>query len=149
MSAAPPDVLALARALLHDQGAGRRAEEWVEAAERVLHRLAERLGPLVGAAGFRMLLQRALKRTGAERSWLAAIELDPESPWRLDGAVEAAREMTPEDAASAAAALLAELVGLIARFLGADMAIRLVRQSFPEVGLGGDTETGAEETIDE
>ena len=149
MSSAPPDVLALARVLLHHEGAGRRAEQSVEATERVLQRLAERLGPLVGAAGFHMLLQRALKRTSAERAWLGAIELDPDSPWRLDGAADAVRDMTPEEAASAAAALLAELVGLIARFLGADMAIRLVRQSFPDVGLGGDKAKGSEETIHE
>jgi hypothetical protein len=62
---------------------------------------------------------------------------------------EAAGEVPPEEAQAAAQALLADLIGLLARFLGADMAIRMVRQSFPEITRGGNTGSGAEETTHE
>jgi hypothetical protein len=147
MSESFPEVRSLARALLAGQCPGPGAEAAVEAAERVMHRLADRLSPLVGVGGFHLLLQRALKRTRVEHAWLDAVRTDPEVPWRLPGMAEAARE-APEGPNDAVQALLAELIGLLARFLGADMTIRLVRQSFPEMRRGGETGAGSEETID-
>jgi hypothetical protein len=149
MSASLPEVHRLARALLDQEGVGEGADAALPAAERVLQRLAERISPLVGTGGFRMLLQRALRRAAGERAWLEAIELDRDTAWRLVGAEEAARDLPAEEAISTAETLVAELVGLVARFLGADLAIRLVRQSYPDGAVGGDTGEGSEETIHE
>jgi hypothetical protein len=143
-----PEVRSLTRALLNGKSDGTMAEDPVEAAERVLQLLAERLSPLVGASGFVMLLQRAFNRTRADHPWLEALDIEAQTPWRLPGMKQAARE-APDEAATAAEALVAEVIGLVARFLGADMAIRLVRQSFPDIVDGGDRGTGAEETTDE
>ena len=147
MTASLPEVRSLARALFEGQSPDSGADSQVEAAERVLRRLSDRISPLVGSAGFALLLQRALKRARAEHPWLGAVHVDQETPWGLVGMVDVAREVTPDDAAAAAQALITELIGLVARFLGADMAIRLVRQSFPEVTLGGDKGAGSEENI--
>jgi hypothetical protein len=133
MSKSHPEVRSLARALLDGQSAGHGADARAEAVERVLERLAARISPLVGTGGFVLLLQRSLRRTQGEHPWLGAVQAGSEAPWRLAGLAEAARKRPPEEAAAAAQAFLADLIGLLARFLGADMAIRLVRQSFPEV----------------
>lgn len=148
MSESPPEVRPLARALLDGQGAGPGADAQAEAAERVLQRLSERISPLVGTGGFFLLLQRALRRTTAEHPWLGAVQMESQTPWRLPGMANAAGA-APDEATAAAQALVSELIGLIARFLGADMAIRLVRQSFPEIVGGGDTGSGAEEATNE
>jgi hypothetical protein len=149
MSRSFPEVRSVARMLLNGQNGGLGADAQAEAAERVLQRLAERIIPLVGAGGFHLLLQRALRRTCAEHPWLGALQIGPDAPWRLPGMAEAAGSRPPAEAEAAAQALLAELIGLLARFLGADMAIQLVRQSFPEITRGGDTGSGAEETTNE
>jgi hypothetical protein len=140
-------VRALARSLLEAEDAGAAVEEQVEAAERILRRLAERLSPLVGTGGFLMLVQRSLRRARSEHSWLATVEVHPDAPWRLAGMAGAATEAGTESALAAAQTVLAELIGLIARFLGADMAIRLVRQSMPELTGGGEAGDGPEENL--
>lgn len=143
------EVRALARTLLKRASTGPRVDERVDAAHRVLAGLADRMSPLVGVGGFHLLLQRALKRAQASHPWLAGIHLDPNDPWRLPGVAEAVRGIDPEEVAEGMEAAVAELIGLISRFLGADLATRLVRQSFPEVLGGGDTGSGSQETIHE
>jgi hypothetical protein len=146
-----PEVRILARALLESGGGGLESDDAMDWARRALRRLAERLTPLVGVGGFHLLLQRSLIRARREHPWLDAIQLEEVSPWSLTGAAEAARGSEPEEVRSAAEALLAELIGLIARFLGADLAMQLVRESFPEASTGGDGDPGAgfEEIIHE
>jgi hypothetical protein len=133
MTAPLPEVRALARSLLEKERTGDALADLLETTETLLDHLAKRITPLVGGGGFHLLLQRALKRAAGRHPWLVAIEIDKEAPGRLSGAADAAREVTTEDAAAAAEALLAELIGLLVRFLGADIALRLVRQSFPGV----------------
>jgi hypothetical protein len=144
-----PEVRSLVRVLLNVEGIGTERSALEEAAERVLERLAERIKPLVGAGGFALLLQRALRRTLKEHPWLGAVQIDSATPWRLRGLTEASENQTREEALIAAQAVLTELIGLLARFLGADIAIRVVRQSFPEMKPRGDAEVGIEETIHE
>jgi len=148
MSEPLPQVRSLARALLDSQNGGLEADAQLEAAERVLQRLAERVSPLVGSGGFFLLLQRTLKRTRAEHPCLDGIRVESDAPWRLPRSAEDTQERSAEEVAAAAQALLAELIALLARFLGSDMAIRLVRQSFPEIEAGA-VGSGAEETTNE
>lgn len=133
MSRPLPEVRSLVRTLLDASAADDSVESRVLAAQHVLAGLANAMTPLVGIGGIHLLLQRALRRSRAAHPWLHAIQLDRESPWRLQGAAEAAHGHTPEEVTAAAEELLAELVGLLVRFLGADMTIRLVRRSFPEM----------------
>jgi hypothetical protein len=149
MSPPHSEVRLLARAILHHEGTGPTVEERLDAARRVLLELVGRLGPLVGVGGFHLLLQRALKRATVEHPWLAGVETVPADPGLLGGAAESARGREPEEVAAALETIVAELIGLIARFLGADLAVRLVRQSFPEVAQGGGTGSGSEETTNE
>jgi hypothetical protein len=139
----------LARALMDAQNPGSGVDDQVTATEQVLRRLAERLGPLVGTGGFLMLLQRALRRARVEHPWLSGVEVQPDAPWRLTGIEEAARGISADGAVAGAQALLAELIGLVGRFLGADMAIRLVRQSIPEWTGGAEGADGTEENIND
>jgi hypothetical protein len=123
-----PEVRALARALLETEGGGRSPEERVSAGERILHTLALRLSPLVGVGGFHLLLLRAHKRAQNAHVWLAAVRVERDAPDLLSGAAEAARQVAPEEVTVAMESVLAELIGLITRFLGADFTIGLVRQ---------------------
>lgn len=126
-----PEVRALARTLLESASEGPGVDARVDATQRVLAGLADRLSPLVGMAGFHLLLQRAIRRAQADHGWLSAVQPEAEEPQQLPGAADAVRDLAPEVVAAGTEAAVAELIGLIARFLGADMAIRLVRQSFP------------------
>lgn len=134
----PPltEVRGLARRLLAARSGARTAEADVETLERVLRPLAERISPLVGTAGFQLLLSRALRRTQHRHPWLHAVRAGGGAGQQLSGWREAAPEVGTEPFAAAAEDVVAELIGLLARFLGADMAARLVRQAFPEIGSG-------------
>lgn len=143
-------VRALARALLNGDGADQGAEETLRAVERVLSALARRIDPLIGSRGFQMLLQRALKQAQRAHPSLAPVRSERTADPYLTGLDEVAQIASPEEATAAAEAIVAELVGLLARFVGADMAIRLVRQSFPNVFLGGmQAGTGTEKLSDD
>jgi hypothetical protein len=128
-----PEVRALARALLETEGGGCSPEERVSAGERILHTLALRLSPLVGIGGFHLLLLRAHKRAQNAHPWLVAVRVERDAPDHLSGAAEEARQVAPEEVTAAMESVLAELIGLITRFLGADLAIGLVRQCLRQV----------------
>lgn len=144
-----PRLQRLAGTLLESERQGDGVQARITAAEQVLRRLAERIGPLVGIGGYHLLLQRALKRTRTPHPWLTGIHLDSGAPWRLSGASEAASATDPGEIDAALRTLISELIGLLARFLGADMTIRLVRQCFPSVLKEDDPAQGFEETTDE
>jgi hypothetical protein len=141
-----PEVRELARMLLENASRGSRVDDRIDATHRVLAGLADRLSPLVGVGGFHLLFQRALKRAQGGHAWLSTIQPEATDPRMLSGLGEAVRGVQPEEVAAGMEDAIAELIGLIARFLGADMAIRLVRQSFPELLGGGDRGSGSQET---
>ena len=141
-----PEIRALARSLLESASDSPEIEERLEATQRVLAGLATRLSPLVGEGGFHLLLQRALKRSQAEHAWVGAIRPDATGPLTWPGLAEGVLDVEPEEVAAGTEAAIAELIGLVSRFLGADMTIRIVRQSFPEMLGGGGKGWGSQET---
>lgn len=143
-----PQLRALVRALLEGESADPSLEERLEGAERIVGALAARIQPLVGRDGFYMLLQRALKRAEASHPALGKVRADRDGEVHLEGLAEAGRGAGLEEATAAAEAIVAEVLALLARFIGADMTIRLVRQAFPESFPGSKGE-GTEELHDE
>lgn len=129
-----PQVRVLAQRLLaRERSGGSTGEIPLLGAERVAHRLGERISPLVGVAGFHLLFQRALSRSQRTHPWLEQVKVERDTNFALLGAEAAAAAETPEEAAMAGETLIAELIGLMARFIGAEMTIRLVRQCFPGI----------------
>lgn len=86
--------------------------------------------PFLGTRGFEMLLARALNLAQREHPLLRETAVVPDGLLELPGS-----EGSKEEAAElrvAAEVIVAELIAIFARFLGAEMAIRLVRQAFSE-----------------
>jgi hypothetical protein len=99
------------------------------------------LDRLIGRAGYRALLERALALARQAEPVLADVTLDADA--RLHGLDAALRECDPSRARSAVETLLATLIGLLATFVGEALAVRLVQRAWPEVPL--DLHAGAEE----
>ena len=122
-----PEVRTFTRSLIEWRVA-ERDQKCTQAAEWLLGELSERMTPLIGRAGYHLLLSRALKKAKEKHPVLAAVRVERNGRTYLSG-MDALQE---EGDVGAAETLLSEFIALTARFLGADMAIRLVRQSFPD-----------------
>jgi hypothetical protein len=112
------------------------------AAFRVCEKLRESLRPLAGTRGFRTLLARALSLAKVEVPWLSELEV------AVDGSLVIPNALEPETASSEAArggaALVAQLLELLATFIGEALTLRLVQQKWPKIALhepnpGGET----------
>jgi len=132
-----PEVRAFARRLVEQAGAEAPERTVVDAGERVLQALGERLSFLVGSAGLHMMFVRALKRAQEDHALLGAVLPAQNGGPLLTGLEEAAEEAGAgrQEVLAAVEAVITELIGLLARLLGAEMAARLVRQSFSDAPL--------------
>lgn len=136
MNAITSAVEQLARQVLRHEAGGRREPATLaEAAEVACARLRGRLAGLIGPAGFDALLARALRLAQAERPTLRAVAFDPQTPSGLRGVRELAAVYSG-DADTVAAdliAIVAHLLGLLATFIGEDLALRLAREAWPDL----------------
>src|SRR5688572_21925788 len=100
---------------------------------RACERLRLPLGRLLGTDGFRALLSRALSLGSAQVPWLRALHVN------ADGTVEGSEPeelKTKRDAAALAEAeivLVAELLGLLATFIGPALTLRLLHDIWPKL----------------
>jgi hypothetical protein len=114
--------------------AGKRAVAKSPAATRVNERFRQVLSTLMGAAGFRALLARALILAKAEAPELSAVQV------QADGSLG---DLTPSiDAgdgkrrfADGEVVLVAHLLGLLVTFLGEALMLRLVNDMWPKVSF--------------
>jgi hypothetical protein len=90
----------------------------------VIEKLSPHFGALMGAAGFRALLSRALVLANAEVAWLRELHVT------ADGSVEGLNELeaqaNPEEVSNAGIVLLARLLGLLVTFIGEDLTLQLL-----------------------
>ena len=136
MSSPSPEVRAVVRRMMGDAVGHADTRARVEVAERMLDAFDGRLSSFVGKAGFRLLLSRALRRAQREHTILQTVSTESETNRYLPGLEEQAALTAPEAVAAAVESLMAELIALVARFLGADLAIRMVRESIPDLSQG-------------
>lgn len=128
-----PDARVLARQVLLHEAAGRvEPEALAAAAERAYARLHERLAGLIGSTGYAILFARALRLAQAEVAALEGVTLDMEPPGCLLGAREFALAQTGDAAAAGFSAIFAHFFALLVTFIGEDLALRLVREAWPE-----------------
>lgn len=139
MNTPPPAYLELARRLLAAEAAGTPAEGTGGVTTPAFDRLRESLEKLVGAAGFQSLLSRALAVARARIPALGPVFVRP------DGSLGGFEAVRPAVTAEAGVALMAELLGLLVTFVGETLALRIVRDAWPDAVEGGeDGETGDE-----
>jgi len=90
----------------------------------VIEKLSPHFGALMGAAGFRALISRALALADAEVAWLRELHV------KADGSFEELNELeaqaNPEEIAAGGVILLARLLGLLVTFIGEDLTLLLL-----------------------
>lgn len=99
------------------------------AAFRVSDKLGNYLSKLGGTAGFQSLLSRALTLAKAEAPWLVPLEV------KADGSLEGLGSLNiPENVdkvEEGGVILLAQLLGLLATFIGGALMLRLLHDVWP------------------
>jgi hypothetical protein len=99
----------------------------------VIEKLSPHLGALMGAAGFRALLSRALVLANAEVAWMRELQV------RADGSFEGLNELearaNPEEIVDGGIVLLTTLLGLLATLIGEDLTLKLL-SNFNDLELG-------------
>jgi hypothetical protein len=109
----------------HAVGGSTAPAEVADAADLLCVELRDRLGRWIGAGGYRALLERALEGTKLENPVLDGIAFLGGDVSALEAAV---RRLGPEAMSAGLVALLAELVELLGRIIGPEMAVQLVDQ---------------------
>lgn len=103
------------------------------AALLVCEKFRRHLGPVLGKAGFRALLSRALALASAETAELRAVQV------RADGSLVGLEELQAGSSspkkAEGRVVLPAHLLGLLVAFIGETITVRLVREVWPDVAL--------------
>lgn len=130
-----PALAQAARRLLeHEAGKGSTSEQVAASAARACQKLSHHLSRVVGDDGIRALFNRSLTLTKAEFPWLASsVSAPPGSPWtQLHTCLE---KQAPSVAIDASVSLLATFIGLLGKFIGEGLALRLLHEVWPEIFL--------------
>ena len=100
---------------------------------RVCEKLRQPLSRLAGVAGFRSLLSRALALANDEVRWMKAIHVRADGS--LEGLDEAQAQLSETEIADGEIVLIAQLIGLLATFIGEELTLRLVQESWPNAAF--------------
>jgi len=126
MNRATPQLRSLAKHLIVSETLRNNSSEAKNPA--AFHHVAEELRPhlvtLIGAAGFRALLSRALAVATVEVPWLRAVQVQPDGV--LEGLDELRRQLNPTEFLEGKVVLLAQLLGLLVAFMGTSLTTRLM-----------------------
>jgi hypothetical protein len=123
------------RLLSYEAIAGKNSEPAESAAFRVCERLRRPLITLVGVAGFRSLLSRALTLARADAPSLSAVQVAADGS--LKGLDELASQTDKKQARDGGAILIVQLIGLLLTFIGEGLTLRLVQDVWPEAAFDG------------
>ena len=126
MASPSPSIRAWAERLLAVEAANPAASELhTHVAVRVSEKLRISLTRFVGADGFAALQKRALALARTDVPSLQTVKITPEG--RPEGIEEADKD------GEAATAMTAHLLSLLITFIGESLAIRMMRDAFPDV----------------
>jgi hypothetical protein len=103
------------------------------AAFPVCEKLRPHLATLMGNTGFRALLSRALARAEADVPSLRAMQVKADGSLARLGEVEA--QLDPEELAEGSVVLVAQLLELLAAFIGEHLMRRIVCDVWPKLAL--------------
>lgn len=135
MNRATPRMRTLAGRVITLELAGPRSDaSLVRSAMPVPERLRTPLSSLMGPAGFRGLLVRALALAGAEVPWLRAVRVDDDGT--MDGWLQPYAQLGSEQFHEGRVVLLAQLLGLLVAFIGERLTLRLLLEEWPKLPVG-------------
>ena len=103
------------------------------AAFLVCEKLRPPLATLMGRAGFRSLLARALALANTEAVWPGVVQVKADGT--LEGLDQLEGQIARKEFADASVVLIARLLGLLVAFIGEELTFRLLREIWPEVAL--------------
>src|SRR5215217_551018 len=115
-----------------------------EALEVCCQRLHKRLDPLVGAGGFRALLDRALYLAKKEHAWLKEVEIQVYPGCELKALNEAMTERQPKEIRETLTTILANVLWLLVTFIGEDIVYGLIEEAWPGTKIGATTSISKE-----
>jgi hypothetical protein len=105
------------------------------APERVCEKLRRQLVLLMGTAGFRSLLSRALVLAQVEAPCLQFVQVKPDGS--LEVLEKARAEAEPERITAGKVVLIAQLLGLLITFIGEALTLRLMQEVWPDASFDG------------
>jgi hypothetical protein len=119
--------------MIYESAAAKPAGVNNSPAFRVCEKLRQPLSRLAGVAGFRSLLSRALALANDEVRWMKAIHVRADGS--LEGLDEAQSQLSETEIADGEIVLIAQLIGLLATFIGEELTLRLVQESWPDAAF--------------
>jgi len=134
MTPVPPGLNDFARrVLLQEAGGARDAAGLSDALSRCCEALQAKLAPLVSSAGFDALLARAFRLAIRQFPFLERA-LAPGEPICSAASLKRAVDgRTAQDASTALTAIMANFIWLLVIFIGEHLALRKVRETWPDV----------------
>ncbi len=99
----------------------------------VTGKLRPQLATLMGHAGVRALVGRALVLGVEEVSWLRALHVNADGD--LEGLAALGAQLDPADYLEGRVVLLAQLLGMLVAFIGPGLTSRLVGEIWPQLPL--------------
>ena len=125
MNRATPELRIYAERLIANEvSRNASAKSKPTAAFAVMEELSPHFGALMGAAGFRALLSRALMLAGAEVAWLG--ELHVKADGSFEGLNDLVARANPDQISNAGIVLLARLLGLLVSLIGDELTLQLL-----------------------
>jgi hypothetical protein len=120
--------------IIADEPAGSKSSPaTIPAVFHACEQLRPHLETLMGKGGFRALLSRALTLARVEAPLLGSIQVGADGS--LKGLEDFETQAGPEQSAQARSILLAQLLGLLAAFIGQSLMLRLAGEVWPDVPL--------------
>lgn len=121
------------RLMAHETEGNKASKTTAQAAFQVFERLRPHLAVLMGNAGFRALLSRALAVADAEVAWLHTVQVNPDGS--LQGLDELEAQVSREQMAEGCVFLIAQLLGLLGAFIGENLTVQIVGEVWPKLSL--------------
>ena len=135
LSRATPTLRRVAQQLLALEAAGdTAADAQTPPVVRVCETLRRSLSRLLGVAGFRAILVRALALAADDVRGLQAVHVT--AVGSLEGWGEGAGHLSHDELTQGGELLIAQLIGLLVTFIGAALTARLVQEAWPELSSG-------------
>ena len=133
MNRATKEMRKFAKRLMDYEALESMSSKTNKSAFQVSDKLRPYLSTLMGTGGFRALLSRALALAAVEVSWLRTVQVNADGS--LGGLEEAHAKLGSDDFSEGRVVLLAQLLGLMAAFIGEILTLRLVREVWPKIPL--------------
>lgn len=145
MAESPSGVEDIARRLLHlEVGEGDDVEAWARAAESACRKISDRLEPLMGRSGAAAIFGRAIVLAGGSNPAFGPVELSMDLALVLGGLRAALLQLAAPQAAAVAVGILTNVIRLLVRLLGEELAMQPIRTIWPELLTGTERPSGME-----